>query len=109
MVQTLVENRIEVLIQTIRSRFPDAVVEFSTRDFSGHTELWVYITNIGEYSRIEEFCRSLEQQEEGREPPIWIFAKAWTGPWPGGESEQEIKRRRDEFKRKHNITVGTAP
>jgi hypothetical protein len=101
------KQRVEALIQAINARFPGAVVQFSTRTDPGHTELWVYVTNLDQYPQIEAFCQELEAGEEQKEPPIWVFAKAWSGPWPGGESLQEIERRREEFKRAHNLTIGT--
>lgn len=102
------KQRAEALVQAINTRFPGAVVEFSTRTDPGHIELWVYVTDLDRYAKIEEFCRDLETEEEQNTPPIWVFAKAWTGPWPGGESEQEIARRREDFRREHRLAVGAS-
>lgn len=101
-------ERVEALIQAINTRFPKSVVHFSTRTDPGHTELWVYVTDLDQYSQIEAFCQELETQEEQKEPPIWVFAKAWPGPWPGGESEQEITRRREDYRRGHGPAVGAS-
>ena len=102
------KQRVEALTQAINARFPGAAVQFSTRTDPGHTELGVYVTDLDQYPRIEAFCRELETEEEQKEPPIWVFAKAWPGAWPGGESEQEIARRREDFRREHGPAVGAS-
>ncbi len=90
--------------------FPNVKLEFATQSFTNHVELWIYVLTSGEHERVQDACRRLTKEIalEEREPEIWLLPKAWTGPWPGGESLQEIERRREEFKRAHNWTVGTA-
>ena len=104
MLEPTTDSRVEKLIQAINDKFPNAVVEFSARDLSSHVELWVYVTQLSQYQQIENYCHELEQ-DQTTQPPIWVFTKTWTGPWPGGESEQEIKRRRDDFVRRHKLSL----
>lgn len=92
----------------LRAEFPNTKMEFATQSFTEHAELWVYVLTMGDYDHIRDACRRLTKELalEQREPEIWLLAKAWTGPWPGGESEQEIRRRREAFKKEHNLRVG---
>ena len=89
----------------IRQSFPNVPMEFATQAFTNHVELWIYVLDLGRYDQVLEECRRLteEKELEEREPAIWLLAKTWTGPWPGGESEQEIKRRRDEFRQRYGL------
>lgn len=100
-VLTQIENR-------LRQDFPNVKMEFATQSFTQHVELWIYVLDLSEYDRVLDMCRLLSNEKglEEREPEIWLLAKTWTGPWPGGESEQEIKRRREEFKLTHNLNIG---
>lgn len=86
--------------------FPDVRMEFATQSFTNHVELWIYVLDLSEYDKVLDVCRQLTEEKglEEREPGIWLLAKTWTGPWPGGESEHEIKQRRDEFRHKHGLT-----
>lgn len=106
------KSPVEVLteIETrLYEEFPNVELEFATQSFTNHVELWIYVLTSGEHERIQDACRRLtkEMALEEREPEIWLFPKAWTGPWPGGESLQEIERRREEFKRTHKLNIGT--
>ena len=89
--------------------FPDVRMEFATQSFTNHVELWIYVLDLSAYDQVLDVCRQLTEEKglEEREPEIWLLAKTWTGPWPGGESEQEIKRRREEFRHKHGLTSVT--
>lgn len=87
--------------------FSDVRMEFATQSFTNHVELWIYVLDLSGYDRVLDACRRLTEEKglEEREPAIWLLTKTWTGPWPGGESEQEIKRRREEFRYKHGLTA----
>lgn len=92
----------------LRQEFPNVRMEFATQSFTKLVELWIYVLTLGEHEHVQDACRRLtkEMALEEREPEIWLLPKAWPGPWPGGESLSEIERRREEFKRAHNLTVG---
>lgn len=93
----------------LQREFPQAGLKLATQSFARHVELWVYVLNVEQYERVLERCRELtaEKHLEDRNPEIWLVVRPWPGPWPGGESLHEIERRREEFKRAHNFTVGT--
>lgn len=90
----------------LRQSFLDVRMEFATQSFTNHVELWIYVLDLSAYDKVLDVCRRLTEEKglEDREPEIWLLAKTWTGPWPGGESEQEIKQRREEFRRKYGLT-----
>lgn len=106
---TSTEDALTEIENLLGQAFPNVRMEFATQSFTKHTELWIYVLDLKEYDRVLDECRRLsdEKRLDEREPEIWLLAKTWTGPWPGGESEQEIKRRREEFKRTHNLNIGT--
>jgi hypothetical protein len=83
----------------ILTSFPDVPFEFQVKNFHNRSELWVYVLNSSRLKEVEEFCRSLERRP--MEPPlpirIRILVKTWSGPWPGGESEQTIRKRRQAY------------
>lgn len=108
--QTSTSDILTEIETRLQEEFPDVKMEFATQTFTKHAELWIYVLTFGEYKRVRDACRRLTKELalEQREPEIWLIAKAWTGPWPGGESEQELKRRRDEFKQKHGLTIATS-
>lgn len=103
------ENALAEIEQSLRREFPDVNLEVNSRSFSNHEEVWVYVLSVAEYERVRDACRRLSDEMglERRTPEVWLLAKAWTGPWPGGESEQEILRRREEFRRRHALTLGS--
>jgi len=84
-------------------------MEFATQSFANHVELWISVLDLSKYDRVLDICRNLTEENrlEEREPEIWLLAKTWIGPWPGGESEQEMKRRREEFRHKHGLVHTT--
>jgi hypothetical protein len=92
-----VDDVFDLRIRDIRARFPKVPLEFSTRVFDDHTELWVYVLDTLQYEEVHRYCRDLENTPLDPPGHPWIFVKAWTGPWPGGDSEAVIRRRRDEF------------
>jgi len=104
------EDTLTEIEKRLRQAFPNVRMEFATQSFTKHVELWIYVLDLSEYNRVLDTCRLLSNEKglEEREPEIWLLAKTWTGPWPGGESEQEIKQRREEFKRAHKLTIGTS-
>ncbi len=90
----------------LNQSFPDARMKFATQSFTNHIELWIYVLELSRYEQVLDLCRRLTEEKglEEREPEIWLLAKTWTGPWPGGESEQDTKRRREEFRHKYKLT-----
>lgn len=102
------EDLLTQIENCLRQDFPNVKMEFATQSFTQHVELWIYVLDLSEYDRVLNTCRLLSDEKglEEREPEIWLLAKTWTGPWPGGEPEQEIKQRREEFKRVHNLNIG---
>ena len=101
------ENMLIQIEDHISQSFPDVRMEFATQSFANHVELWIYVLDLSRYDQVLDTCRQLTEEKrlEEREPEIWLLAKTWTGPWPGGESEQEIKRRRDEFRQRYGLPV----
>ena len=91
----------------LRQSFPDVRMEFATQSFTNHAELWIYVLDLGKYNQVLDACRRLTEEKglEDRDQAIWLLAKTWTGPWPGGESEQDIKRRRDEFRQRYGLSA----
>jgi len=103
------ENILTEIEDNISQSFPDVRLEFATQSFANHVELWIYVLDISKHDQVVKACRTLTEEKrlEEREPAIWLLAKTWTGPWPGGESEQEMKRRREEFRHKHGLVHTT--
>lgn len=101
------ENLLTEIEEEIKRSFPELRMEFATQSFTYHVELWIYVLDLSEYERVLGVCRQLTEAKglEEREPQIWLLAKTWTGPWPGGESEQELKRRRDQFRQKYGLAT----
>ncbi len=100
-----IENKLDDFERRIRREFPDVLMEFSSRAFSTHAEIWVYVMSLEKYDDVQGFCKNLIPEAESYDLPIWIFTKTWTGPWPGGESEDQIRRRRNEFLRQHHLQL----
>jgi hypothetical protein len=92
-----IQDALELLEQEIRKAHPRARLEFSDRVFEGHAELWVYVLSPKDFPAIDRQCQSLMKEWETKPYPFWVFAKSWTGPWPGGEGEAVLKQRRKEF------------
>ena len=101
------ETLLTEIEEEIKESFPDLRMEFATQFFTYHVELWIYVLDLSNYEKVLDKCRQLTETEklEEREPQIWLLAKTWTGPWPGGESEQELKRRREAFRQKHGLAT----
>lgn len=99
------ENMLTEIEEQIRQSFPSVRMEFATQSFTNHVELWIYVLDLSQYDQVLDGCRKItaEKRLGEREPEIWLLAKTWTGPWPGGESEQDIKRRRDEFRQRYGL------
>ncbi len=100
------ENLLTEIEDHLSRSFPDVRLEFATQSFTHHIELWIYVLDLSRYDQVLDACRRLAEEKklEEREPEVWLLAKTWTGPWPGGEPEQEISRRREEFRHKHGLT-----
>ena len=99
------------LIAEIKAHFSDVRFGFSRKDFGDRQELWVYLlSNIDRFREVDEFCKTLEGDHKESPFPVSIVAKAWTGPWPGGQSEAELRRRREEFMRRlRDNPIGSGP
>lgn len=104
------ETLLTEIEEEIKRSFPNLRMEFATQSFTNHVELWIYVLDdLSKYEQVLSACHRLTETKEleEREPQIWLLAKTWTGPWPGGESEQEIKRRREQFRQKHGLATVT--
>jgi hypothetical protein len=101
------ENTLARLQKTLRDELCGVRLEFAVQVFPNHVELWVYVLEMGDYDRVRAQCSKLsaDMELDRSEPEIWLLVRTWTGPWPGGESEQKLRERRDDFKRKHGIAV----
>src|SRR5258707_9317706 len=101
--QASTEHVIEQIENVLHDEFPGVEMEFTILEFRNHVELWVYVLNLEAYDRVLHRCRqvAVEQDLDGQTPAIWLLAKTWTGPWEGGQTEQELRSRRAEFKIKH--------
>jgi len=108
-VKDATDAALEELEVTLSREFPGVNLKLATQSFVRHVELWVYVLDLDQYSAVRERCKALSEEKhlEERTPEVWIIVKDWAGPWPGGESLQEIERRREEFKRVHNLKIGT--
>ena len=94
-----VDDRLDELKENIKRRFPETRMEFSTRQFDLHAELWIYVLQIDQFDAVKAYAKELGRVPANEDFPIWVFAKTWSGPWPGGETEEMLKRRRQEFLR----------
>ena len=105
--QSVLEDTLARLQKTLRDELSGVPLEFATQVFPNHVELWVYVLEMGDYDRVHDQCRKLaaEMELDRSEPEIWLLAKTWIGPWPSGESEQKLRERRDDFRRKHGLAV----
>jgi len=108
--QTSTEDILAQIENALRAEFPKVKMEFATQSFTRHVELWIYVLSLSEYEQVQDTCRRLAKELalDQQEPEIWLLAKTWTGSWPGGESEQETKRRREEFRQKHGLKIGVS-
>lgn len=100
-----VEEELDRLEERIGSGFPGARIEYSASVFPSYIEFRVFVLDLDRYQHVKDFCRQLEDDENlgNRAPKIWVMVRTWTGPWPGGESEQELRSRREEFRLRHNL------
>ncbi|MGD0092353.1 MAG: hypothetical protein ABSE73_20750 [Planctomycetota bacterium] len=95
-----VEETFQELEKLLRNEHPDAKLEFSSAVFDGHAEFTVMVFSKDKYDAIREHCKALAQEYEERSYPIWIFARSWTGPWEGGESPREARKRSAEIRKR---------
>lgn len=107
--QPVVERIVSRLETTLRGEFPEVPMEFTVQEFTNHAELWIYVLNLDKYERVRARCHQIAEQEklDEQQPEIWLLVKTWTGPWPGGQSEQDVRTRRDEFRHKNNVKQTT--
>jgi hypothetical protein len=107
--QPVVERTVSRLETILQGEFPNVPMEFTVQEFTNHAELWIYVLNLDAYERVRERCRQISEQEklDKQDPEIWLLVKSWTGPWPGGQSEQDLRTRRDAFRRKHGMKLTT--
>ena len=100
-----IDESLDSLEQEIRQKYAGVNFEFSNRVFKGHAELLVYVLTLDQFEAVKKECQLMAEKSENLPFPIWIFAKTWTGPWPGGEGLAKIKQRRQEFLNKYNSMV----
>lgn len=101
-----VRDILERVENEIRSRFADVGIEFATQTFTNHVELWVYVLDLQRYEEVKAACDAITRRDslDEMDPEIWMLVKTWTGHWPGGEAEYELRRqRREEFRRQHGL------
>ncbi len=110
-VKDATDTVLEELEVTLRQEFSGVNLKIAIQSFARHVELWVYVLDADYYAPVQERCRELTEEKhlEDREPEIWIVTRAWTGPWPGGLTEQELTRRRDEFRQKYGLKSARPP
>lgn len=107
MIDTMTD-RLDKFVDRIQKQFPNVHIEFSLRSESeDYGELWVYVLDLDRYDEVRKFCEDLEAEIDRSDLPIWILTKSWTGPWPGGESEAELRERRIKFKERMQQEFGT--
>jgi len=95
------EGVFNALIAEVKARFPDVLFGFEGKLFGDAGELWVYVLrNMDRFKEVDDFCKNLASRRTDPQFPVSILAKTWTGPWPGGQSEEELRKRREEFKRR---------
>ena len=89
-----------LLITEIQTHFPGVSLGYEDKEFSDRSELWVHVLDLNQFQAVDEFCKILNSRRVEPSIPVSVFAKTWTGPWPGGLSVQELKNRRDEFRKR---------
>jgi hypothetical protein len=107
-----IETIIAQLSDEIKTHFADVPIEFANQFFDEHVELWVYVLTPSRYDEIKDWCRDFAQRQglDDQQPAIWIVVGTWTGPWRGGETDQELRRAaRDAFRQRHGIPVPGEP
>ncbi|MCX7049184.1 MAG: hypothetical protein NTX50_27325 [Candidatus Sumerlaeota bacterium] len=97
-----IDDILDELVQKTKAEFSEVPMEFSSRLYAEHAELWIYILQLDEkiLDKIKKYAKAEEQSLAKDDLPVWIFVKTWTGPWPGGESEAELKEKREKFLQK---------
>jgi len=101
----VVDEALEGIEQRLRAGFPAVRMEFARQTFPNHVELWVYVLDLQHFDEVRAWCEELTRVEQldQRAPEIWLMARAWKAPRPAAELEQELRQRRDEFRRRHNL------
>jgi hypothetical protein len=101
--QTVDEKLQDVKVK-LQERIPGARLEFSTQVFARHVELWVKVGDQSDYERMRSVCLELDHELAiERNPEIWVVPRSWSAPLNVKQYEQELIRRRDEFRRTHSI------
>ncbi len=102
-------ERFDAIESKIRTNYPGVNLEFTRQVFAKHAEEWVYVMDLARFDDVRRHCEQIEKETVAvQEPEIWILTKTWTGPWPGGDTEAEIRnareleKRRDAFRRQHS-------
>lgn len=111
---TSTDDVIEHIEDMLRQDFAPEQVRFAIQRFNKHVELWIYVRDTESEKRIRTRCGELSESEqlEKRVPEIWLIINVRSGPWPGEDPEEELRvqeelaRRREDFKRRHNISFG---
>jgi hypothetical protein len=101
-----INDVLDAIESTLYREFPNAKFEYARQSYTNHVELWIYILNLSDYQAVQKRCDDLEIELklESFDPKIWLLVKTWTGPWPGGETENQIRElRRIDFRKRHSI------
>ncbi len=109
------EERLARIEKKIRDAFPATLMEFLWEISKAYAAMTVYVRDATSYAAVKALCDDLMAQEAEKEYAleIWIITRAWSGPFPGGPTEedrladartaQELEKRREEFRRKHGM------
>jgi len=103
-----VEVQLTELAAQIKAQFGETPIEFTTKVFENHAELWVYVLALESAPTVRAWCHdlALSADLDNQQPEIWIIVRTWSGPWDSGGSEQELRRkRREEFRARHQIAT----
>ncbi|MGD0091025.1 MAG: hypothetical protein ABSE73_13995 [Planctomycetota bacterium] len=97
MSKTMAKETLGELEKFIQAKYPDVKMEFSWNISDRLAVLWVYVLDKDKFKAVEAQCKQLTEEHDDKTYPFWVFAEAWSGPWPGGEPIAKIKQRRKEF------------
>lgn len=101
------DETFESVERRIQENFSNVPIEFSRRNFPEHLELVVYVLDAEHFDAIRRKCYELvdEMHLDDNDPELWVMAREWTGPWPGGQSVEELQAKREDFMRRHNMVL----
>lgn len=96
--------------EKLKGEYANVRLEFASQSFSNHHELWVYVLDKEQFENIATVCRKISESQnlDRLDPELWLIVRPWEGPWPGGETEEEIKKRRDDFIQRHKLKTSSS-